>query len=465
MKANYKNIGLIATAEIELNGITVVAAPNNSGKSTISKTLYMFLETMVNFQEEYTFFRNETIAENISRFCRLLYRTLTSQEMEELVIDFNNQIKENEIEPFLRIEFDEESGTIESSFPWRMFEVDVAEESDLRRNIEILKRAYSKFSTDDKNWELLDEVQSYFEYSQGKKLELVLKAKIRSYFDNDLISHESDGEAYFGLFDNQSLFDNLNIIHAKFNNDNIVDLESQVSLNEFSKILYLDSFINLENYNFTRYPRFLRVSRDDIRTKSDGTFRSLIDPKQEINPFRGDLSDQDKLFNYINQIIGGNVEQQSGKIVYSKDDYQYNLKNTATGIKIFGALQLLLKNYQMTPEMFMIIDEPETNLHPVWQVKLAEAIVLLNRDLGVQFMINSHSANFIEGIKLYSELYENEGATKFYLINTEQYGRHTVQDISGNIQLAYDQLNGSLDLLDEVAEQILQKSQGETDEN
>ena len=127
MKANYTNIGLIATAEIELNGITVVAAPNNSGKSTISKTLYMFLETMVNFQEEYTFFRNETIAENISRFCRLLYRTLTSQEMEELVIDFNNQIKENEIEPFLRIEFDEESETIESIFPWRMFEVDVAE--------------------------------------------------------------------------------------------------------------------------------------------------------------------------------------------------------------------------------------------------------------------------------------------------------------------------------------------------
>lgn len=53
------------------------------------------------------------------------------------------------------------------------------------------------------------------------------------------------------------------------------------------------------------------------------------------------------------------------------------------------------------------------NLHPVWQVKLSELIVKLNKLLGIQFLINSHSSNFIEGIKLYSELHETEKVYSF----------------------------------------------------
>ena len=40
MKLTLKNIGKFNNAEIDLNGITVIAGENNTGKSTISKALY-----------------------------------------------------------------------------------------------------------------------------------------------------------------------------------------------------------------------------------------------------------------------------------------------------------------------------------------------------------------------------------------------------------------------------------------
>ena len=45
MELKTYNIGRVEKAEIDLEGITVVAGENGSGKSTISKALYTVLET------------------------------------------------------------------------------------------------------------------------------------------------------------------------------------------------------------------------------------------------------------------------------------------------------------------------------------------------------------------------------------------------------------------------------------
>lgn len=40
MKICLKNIGKIKEADIELDGITIIAGDNNTGKSTIGKSVY-----------------------------------------------------------------------------------------------------------------------------------------------------------------------------------------------------------------------------------------------------------------------------------------------------------------------------------------------------------------------------------------------------------------------------------------
>ena len=40
MKLKLENVGKISSANIDLNGITVIAGENNTGKSTIGKMLF-----------------------------------------------------------------------------------------------------------------------------------------------------------------------------------------------------------------------------------------------------------------------------------------------------------------------------------------------------------------------------------------------------------------------------------------
>ncbi len=40
MKLHLKNVGKVRSAAIEINGITVIAGENNTGKSTVGKALF-----------------------------------------------------------------------------------------------------------------------------------------------------------------------------------------------------------------------------------------------------------------------------------------------------------------------------------------------------------------------------------------------------------------------------------------
>ena len=46
MKIELKNIGKIRSASVDLDGITVIAGENNTGKSTVSKALYSSYKTL-----------------------------------------------------------------------------------------------------------------------------------------------------------------------------------------------------------------------------------------------------------------------------------------------------------------------------------------------------------------------------------------------------------------------------------
>ena len=53
MKIRINNIGKINQAEILLNGITIIAGENNTGKSTIGKTLFALLHDMNSWETNY----------------------------------------------------------------------------------------------------------------------------------------------------------------------------------------------------------------------------------------------------------------------------------------------------------------------------------------------------------------------------------------------------------------------------
>ena len=63
MRIELTNIGIIKKADIMLNGLTVIAGENNSGKSTVGKTLYAILKSLANTNKHIGTGREDVTAE------------------------------------------------------------------------------------------------------------------------------------------------------------------------------------------------------------------------------------------------------------------------------------------------------------------------------------------------------------------------------------------------------------------
>ena len=115
-----------------------------------------------------------------------------------------------------------------------------------------------------------------------------------------------------------------------------------------------------------------------------------------------------------------------------------------------------MANRKLKGNSFLIIDEPEVNLHPEWQLKLAEILVLLAKNLNIHVYINTHSPLFIEAMSLYSERYGLLNDTNFYLTQKHKLGGFYFRKImSHELGLVYKNLAEPYDMLDKVKIDIL----------
>ena len=110
------------------------------------------------------------------------------------------------------------------------------------------------------------------------------------------------------------------------------------------------------------------------------------------------------------------IENERGEFKFvSNDDIKSNMTNTASGTKQIGLIQLLLANRKLKENSFLIIDEPEVNLHPEWQSKFAKILVLIAKKLNVSVYINTHSPLFIESVHAFSYYYDILDKTSYHL--------------------------------------------------
>ena len=126
----------------------------------------------------------------------------------------------------------------------------------------------------------------------------------------------------------------------------------------------------------------------------------------------------------------------------SNDDIKSNMTNTASGTKQIGLIQLLLANRKLKENSFLIIDEPEVNLHPEWQSKFAKILVLIAKKLNVSVYINTHSPLFIESVHAFSYYYDILDKTSYHLaISSGSSNLFDVGEIDeGNLSEIYSNL-------------------------
>ena len=224
---------------------------------------------------------------------------------------------------------------------------------------------------------------------------------------------------------------------------------------------FFNNFINCVYY-------IDNVSIFDINHKEMALTYQLFHMNELIEDIYGDTytyelnKDFKNIMDKIDIFLGGRYDQESPSFVFDKENdslsfltsLQKNVvtSNTSTpsGIKQIGIVQLLLLNNKLKKGGYLIIDEPEVNLHPEWQFKFAEILVLLAKELDITIYLNSHSPTFIESIDAFAEFYDMEDYVNYYLtekseiegkFNFNKINSDELYKVYSNLGNVYDKIN------------------------
>ena len=161
----------------------------------------------------------------------------------------------------------------------------------------------------------------------------------------------------------------------------------------------------------------------------------------------------DKFNDKLISLLGGFIyyNNEKDEFFFKKGNEDYPMNNTASGVKQLGIIQMLLSNRKLTEHSFLIMDEPEVNLHPEWQVEFAEIIVLMIKELNISIFINTHSPQFIEALEVYSAKYELSDETTFYLSKESESGKFDFKEIlRDDLVILYNNLGNPYNTINKI---------------
>ncbi|OWK97755.1 hypothetical protein AP75_09775 [Kaistella haifensis DSM 19056] len=362
MKISVQNFGIISDAAIEIKGISLIAGPNDSGKSTIGKIFYSLIRGLNPDEDIFISEKNDSI--------RRLYQNILKILRDNKDIDISiYQTSRINYEWISKIESLAENFVGTQKKQLIRYCKFIKYQNDLEFN-----------SIENKNFEIDD----YFLIEFNDDIQPIFnEEKITSIFIEDL-----EGTATLQYNFNSELNKNINIF---FNNSFFIESPSLIDKSLQDSILY--------------EKRFSRDKKSHLKFALANESNFILDDENQIN----------KIIKIISEIINGRIVVDVFQgVLYEKNGQEINIDNVALGIKGFGLIQLLLKNHQLNSRTLLIIDEPEIHLHPNWQVLYAEILVLISKKLEMPILLTSHSPYFIEALKVFSEKYEYEEKTNFY---------------------------------------------------
>ena len=367
------NFAKIESAEIALNGITLIAGANDTGKSTCGKALCTLLMALEQLESSSKSVRRNKIREAVHSFIDAAYGSRHFLFLDEERID-EYLAGGMPVEKFAHMalsylpHFSNKRRRLNiNSLVKNLEEVRLLDEEDVRCTG--LRRSFSSvfhdqymplFKRDAKdrcqrNTEIL------FKYGSTQLSSTLTKTSAR-YVEEQKFTHKA------WYLNNPSVVDDIGIGLSRRGSDWF----EYTVLNALSK--------------------------------------SLIE--QKVNPVEGAFDDA--LLKRKLEIIDSQFKRMNDdEVVFSRSKgLQIKrkglregllLSNASMGIKSLALIRLLIHNLVITTGDILVLDEPEIHLHPEWQLIYAELIVLMWKELGIFVMLTTHSPDFIQAIRLFSQ--------------------------------------------------------------
>jgi len=394
MKLSIKNVGKLKEADVEINGITVIAGENNTGKSTVSKALFSLFNGFYNFDNKMVELKSRDIRNIFLRFMQNLNR-----ENANTLIDISDKIVKDTSYKFDRNKL-----------------IQLIQEKKNLISIEYLEEVSEKIFNilNIKDEEYLENTISYI-------LNNEFDNQINTIWSNDL------GEIALEIKENE--------LKLRIKNNKVIKIENKINLH--SEVIYIDDPFVIDNLNEYKWRdiNYLENHKESletklIREKNEKTFSEKIIAKNNLQ----------QITEKLEEVINGKIKFNQGKWIYEfENNNELNLKNLSAGLKSFAILKRLVENGNLEEKGIVILDEPEIHLHPEWQLKFAELIVLLQKEFRMHILLTTHSPYFVSAIEVFSEKYKIDDKCKYYV--AENKGNSgIIKDITGNTNIIFKKM-------------------------
>jgi predicted ATPase len=396
MRLKLQNIGIIEDADINVDGITLIAGQNDSGKSTIGKVLYALIRGVNIDEESFNSSKNDFIRQRIRDLRILLMRIKPVNKEDERIQEiFVNEILESENSIFdkYRIVFKETNTSINQDE--LISELDKINKLIFSFSDESIKNRLTNITE-----EIINRISISFDSIEVKHYE------VETYFSNEFGNQIQNK---FNPNESFVLTEGLSKQKITFNENTSFDGFDTMSDFYYDDVLFIESPMKLHDRNFINF------GSNAKREKNIYLNSKIFQPEKEVDIFSDKKEKFEKLKKNIFEIVKGEFDfNKRGELIYKKNDIEFDLSNVATGIKSFGVLQLLIQKDVLNQNTLLIIDEPEVHLHPTWQVKYAEILVVLSKEFNIPMVLTSHSPYFIEALDAYTKKHKHEKSTNFY---------------------------------------------------
>ena len=407
MKLSIRNVGKLKEADVEINGITVITGENDTGKSTVGKVLWSVFNSFYKVYEQIKKERIDFVNEQIYSYVRNLDKSdNVKKKTLDMAIDIiqNYSIyyrNEENIKNYITEKFKENNYFVDAK---------VIEEltGDLYvvlgiKSIEIISSIIEqKLST-----EFHDEIKNKNTESQEEtSVELYIRNKILNFNIEEGINVAGEFvENLKGDIDDFDLATEAVFIDNPFIIDDIENIFEQKKKN------YRQHLVSKLYYN-----------------RNENTVKKMyVNEKLE------------KIYKKLNSIASGKITIKNLDVYYKDSKMEINAKNLSTGLKTFAIIKMLLQNGTLEENGTIILDEPEIHLHPEWQLKFAELIVLLQKEFGMHILLTTHSPYFLNAIEVFSERHKIDDKCKYYVAENEG-NSSIIKDVTGNTREIYRKL-------------------------
>lgn len=433
MRLEVSNFAKIGNADLKFDGITVIAGMNNTGKTTIGKILYCIFNSLYDLENQIDTRRNYQIHNLCVRYLQRQMAMSTKaasakkRGIKTSVYAYNEicgsiaeQICNMHSEDFLLenlMDIILDAFKMNDLIPNKQLEQTVNELYNKLANVVDLDRSKVGnelvFQFFDRNF--ASQIQSLKFLNEEAKITLTLKGNTISIVFN-ANSIELEG--------------NIDILHeAYFLDDPFVvdDLRRNY--------LYLDGIVEALR------PRDFLIDKLRISEENIGNVFDTISAKEKIS----------EIMKIVNDVVPGEVSSKGGRWTLSSKylDQSVDFYNLSAGVKSFVVIKMLLEKGILKEKDMLILDEPEIHLHPEWQLKYAEIIVLLQKMFDLNIVVTTHSRDFFEAINLYSKKYSISDKCSYYLANQSD-GTAAFEDVTDDPTPIYRQLIAPNRLLDEL---------------